>query len=131
MECHQPDGLAIKGLGRLTAHICCLRIIDHRRAHVSVAQEFLNCANIIPVFKQVSREGMAQRMTTGGLEHTGFQPSFLKRSLQNRLMEMMPAFFSSQSIGVMTGCRKYPLPAPLFACVGIFSVQSIGQRNPA
>jgi hypothetical protein len=28
VESRQPDGLAIKGLGRLTAHSYCLRIID-------------------------------------------------------------------------------------------------------
>ena len=80
-------------------------------------QKFLDRSDIIPILQQMGRERMSQRMTTGGLEHTGFQPSFFKRSLQNRLMEMMPAFFSSHSIGAMTGCREQPLPSPLFAGV--------------
>ena len=42
VECHQADGLAIKGLGRLTAHSYCLRIINHCRAHVVVTQQFLH-----------------------------------------------------------------------------------------
>ena len=46
-------------------------------------------------------------------------------------MEVMPALFSSDSIGVMAGCGKNPLPSPLFAGVWIFSVERIGQRNPA
>ena len=32
--------------------------IDHCRAHVFMAQEFLNCANVVTVFKQVSGERM-------------------------------------------------------------------------
>jgi hypothetical protein len=34
--------------------------VDHRRAHVFVAQEFLNCANVVTIFKQVSGERMAK-----------------------------------------------------------------------
>ena len=34
--------------------------VDHCRAHVFVAQEFLNCANVVTVFKQVSGERMAK-----------------------------------------------------------------------
>jgi hypothetical protein len=42
-------------------------------------------------------------MTTGGLENTRFQPRFLKRSLQNRFVQVMPALFSCRSISVMAG----------------------------
>ena len=62
---------------------------------------------------------MAQAVRAGGLEHAGFQPSFFKRALQNRFMEVMPALFSSNSIGEMTGCRKNPLAAPRY--VSVFS----------
>ena len=34
--------------------------VDHCRAHVFVAQEFLNCANVVTVFKQVRGERMAK-----------------------------------------------------------------------
>src|SRR5215813_14621865 len=34
--------------------------VDHCRAHVFVAQEFLNRANVVTVFKQVSGERMAK-----------------------------------------------------------------------
>jgi hypothetical protein len=52
-------------VSRLTAHSYCLRIIDHCRAHVFVAQEFLNCANIVTVFKQVSSERMTKTVAHG------------------------------------------------------------------
>ena len=63
---------------------------------------------------------MAQAVRAGGLEHAGFQPSFFKRALQNRFMEVMPALFSSNRIGEMTGCRKNPLPATV--CLSLFAL---------
>ena len=53
MQSHQPDGLAIKGLGHLTAHNDCLRIIYHRGAHVGVPEQFLNRTDVVAIFKQV------------------------------------------------------------------------------
>jgi hypothetical protein len=31
----------------------------------------------------------------------------------------------------MAGCRKHPLPPPLFACVGILALKGIGQGDSA
>src|SRR3989304_8597769 len=42
---------------------------------------------------------------------------------------MMSALFSGYWISVVTGCGKYPLPAPSFACVGIFAFKGVGERN--
>jgi hypothetical protein len=44
-----------RAINAATATIQNVRV-DHCRAHVFVAQEFLNCANIVTVFKQVSSE---------------------------------------------------------------------------
>ena len=48
--------LAISKLDLLTAHIRCLRIIDHGRGHIAVAQEFLNGSDIVAAFKKLRRE---------------------------------------------------------------------------
>ena len=37
--------------------------VDHRRAHVLVAQQLLDGPTIIPVLQQVGRKGVAKRMT--------------------------------------------------------------------
>jgi len=74
---------------------------------------------------------MTRRLASGWLEHARIQPSFFKRSLQNRFMEMMPALFSRRFVGVMACRGKNPLPAPFFAGVWIFSVETIGQGNLA
>ena len=36
--------------------------VDHRRAHVLVAQQLLDRPNIIPILQQVGRKGVAKRM---------------------------------------------------------------------
>lgn len=41
--------------------------VNHRRTDVFVTEEFLDCANVIAIFKQVSRERVAKSMTTGVL----------------------------------------------------------------
>ena len=48
-----------RAINAATATIQNVRV-DHCRAHVFVAQEFLNCANIVTVFKQVSSERMTK-----------------------------------------------------------------------
>ena len=42
--------------------------VDHRRAHVIVAEQLLDGADIVAGLEEVGREAMAQRVATGGLE---------------------------------------------------------------
>jgi hypothetical protein len=42
---------------------------------------------------------------------------------------MMPAFLSGDSINIMAGRRKNPLPSPFFGGVGILSLQGVRQRH--
>lgn len=43
--------------------------IDHGCAHILMAQELLDCADVLPPFQQVRRKGVAKRMATGSLVH--------------------------------------------------------------
>lgn len=64
--------------------------IDHGRTDVLMPKELLNRSNIVPVFQQVRREGVAERMATGRLDDPGFPNSFFDRPLQDGFVEMMP-----------------------------------------
>ena len=44
---------------------------------------------------------------------------------------MVPTFFPSYRIGVVTGRRKHPLPGPVAARVGVFTVKRIRQGGVA
>ena len=74
---------------------------------------------------------MTQRVRAGWLENAGFEPRLFESSLQYRLVKMMPAFFSADSVDIVTGCRKYPLPAPLFTGVRILAIESVRAKFPS
>ena len=44
---------------------------------------------------------------------------------------MVPASFARYPVCKMAGCRKYPLPSPLLACVWVFALKRIGQSDSA
>ncbi len=41
--------------------------IDHRGAHVVVAQQLLNRADVVPIFEEIGGEGVAQAVRGGSL----------------------------------------------------------------
>jgi hypothetical protein len=43
---------------------------------------------------------------------------------------MMSTFFCGCTIYVVTGCREYLLPSPLFVCVHILTFQALGKAAP-
>ena len=52
--------------------------VDHRRAHVLVAQQLLYRPNLILILQQVSGKGVAKRMAACRLGDPCFQPGFLE-----------------------------------------------------
>src|SRR6266481_2192336 len=79
----------------------------------------------------MGREGVAKSVWTCRLGDSGFLHRLFYRLLQHGLVQMVPASFSRNLICKMTGCRKYPLPTPLFLRVGIFARKRIRQSNSA
>jgi hypothetical protein len=75
--------------------------VNHSRADITVAEEFLNRADVIPVLKQVGCKGMAKRMTTGWLCYTCPNNCIPDGSLQDSLVKVMPALLAGNPIGVV------------------------------
>jgi len=40
--------------------------IDHRRAHVAIAEQFLDCPDVVPRFEQVGGEGVPHEWHVAG-----------------------------------------------------------------
>ena len=51
--------LPITRLGHISAHIYSLRIINHRRPNIPMAEQFLDRPNVVPIFKQMCGEAVA------------------------------------------------------------------------
>ena len=68
--------------------------IDHGRADVLMAQEFLHGANIITAFQEVGRKAMTQGMATPWLVDTRSLDGHFYRFLQHRVRHMMPLLTS-------------------------------------
>lgn len=57
--------------------------VDHRRAHIPVAQQFLDRSDVIAVFQKMSGKAMPERVAAGWLHNARFEPRFLKGPLQH------------------------------------------------
>jgi len=72
---------------------------------------------------------VAKSVGTRRLRDSRSPDSVFDSLLQYRFVNMVPPLLASDSVGVMAGCGKHPLPPPLFPCVWIFAFQRVGQGN--
>src|SRR6266545_7106930 len=105
--------------------------VNHRSADIAVAEEFLIRADVIPVFKQMGCKRMSKRVRACRLGYPSLANGLFHRFLQNGFVQVMSAFFSGCPIYVMARCRKYPLPPPFLARVGIFAIEGVRQSDLA
>jgi len=68
---------------------------DHRCFHITVAQQLLHGSDIVAILEQVRGKRMPEGMTTGRLRDSSLKSSGLDSPLQDRLMQMVSALFSS------------------------------------
>jgi hypothetical protein len=67
--------------------------VHHGRADTIVSHQFLNRADVVSGFQQVSGEGMPEGMAADMLDHSGFSNGLLDRPLKDRLVKMVAPFF--------------------------------------
>jgi len=87
-RCRRPSsGCAMSGVnradsGRLVQHVG----VDHPRAHVTVAQQFLHGADVIAGFQQMGGEQMLEGVTYHALRNAGVTRSGCHCLLQSALV---------------------------------------------
>ena len=101
--------------------------IDHCGADIRVTQEFLNSANVISLFEQMSRKRMAKRMAAGIFGDSRSADCRFDGSLDARFIEMVSAHFPAEGVDGSFGSGEDVLPVPLFCCRGIFVSERVGQ----
>lgn len=91
-----------------------------------MAKQLLNRSDIISVLQQVGRKGVTKRVRACRLGDPCFQSGFLEVPLQDGFVQVVPALFAGDSVGVVAGGRKDSLPCPLLPGVGILPLKGVG-----
>ena len=105
--------------------------INHRRLDVLVPEELLNGANIVPIFKEVGGEAVAECVRGDRLVDVGEASRLFHSPLQVGFIQVVTLFESADRIdGHLTG-RKNILPGELAVGRRIFSFEGIGKVDRA
>ena len=101
--------------------------VNHRRGNVAVPKQLLNRTNILPIFQQVSRETVPERMATGRFGHACLVDRSLDRVLKILFRNVMPARFARPRIhGKFAAGKTYCHGHDLFA-FGYFRSRANGR----
>lgn len=101
--------------------------VDHRRADVLVAEQFLHRTDVVTGFEEVRGEGMAKGMAGDGFGDAGTQRGLAHSFLQRTFVVMMAASLAAPWIGGEFCGRKEILLGPFPGCMRVFFRQSVGQ----
>jgi len=105
--------------------------VDHGRAHVAVAKEFLDRADVVTILEQVNRERMPQRVVGRGPRKSGADRGFTDGSLEHGFVRVVPAPPPALPIDVEAHRRKDPLPAPLEGGARVLAIERQRQLDAA
>ncbi len=87
--------------------------VDHGCLHILVAEQFLDCADVVTVLKQMCGKGVPKSMTGGPFGQPGVPDRLLDCPLNDRLIHVMAPLPAGLWIPPAPQLREYPLPAPL------------------
>ena len=118
---------AADGRGAALEGVC----VDHRRADISVSEKLLDGPNVVAVFEEVGREGMAKRVARGPLRDASRGHGPFHRALEHGFVEVVTtkSVRSGMSIGAAGG--KDPMPRPLSSGLRTLSLDRVGELDPA
>jgi hypothetical protein len=99
--------------------------IYHGRAHVCVAEQLLDRADVVAIFQQVGREAMPEGVAARGLCDPGALDRALDRPLEAVLRDMVAADLARARVGAALLGRKDILPAPVGRRIGVLARQRV------
>jgi hypothetical protein len=86
--------------------------VDHGRARICMAKQFLNGANIVTIMKQMGSKTVAQRMDGNRFRDARLFNSFFQSALHSTLIQVMAPHDSRAGIRRHVGSWKHPMPGP-------------------
>jgi hypothetical protein len=87
--------------------------VDHRRAHVAVAKQFLNGPNIVAIREEMSCKCVPEGMARHPLRHPGPSRRGCHGALKYGLVQMVPPDLTTRSVAILPRRREHPLPRPV------------------
>jgi len=105
--------------------------VDLGRRDVAVAEQLLDCTNVLAALEQVGGEAVAQRVAGGSLLEARPTDGVGDRALNDGLMEMVP--IRNPACTVCSGGGEEPAPVPGALRCRVLAGQGIGTatRTPA
>ena len=94
--------------------------VNHRRAQIRMAEEFLNGPDIRASLKKVRRKRMTQRVASRTLENPRFTHRRRERSLKGGLMIVMAPTYPAFRFDIDPLCRKNVLPSQFSIRIRVF-----------
>ncbi len=105
--------------------------VDHRRLDVFVAEEFLDCSDVVASHQQVSGEGVAEGMAAHVLVDVGVSDCLFDRTVDDRVVQMVATDDASSRILAAGAGREDVLPAPVGGGIGVLSAKGFGEVDLA
>lgn len=122
----QGGGLRFSSI-QWTAHASATTIqhvsVNHGRPHIFVSEQFLDCANVISVFQQMSGETVTEGVVTRRFVDADCSHRIFHRLLQHPFADVMSLDCSGNRIPAALRSWEHLLPTPLFVCVRVLAIQ--------
>ncbi len=98
----------------------------HLEALLSAAEQLLDRSDVVACLEQVRRERVPERVTSYVFHHPGPVYRFLHGSLQDRLVDVMPALLAGPRVLPPLLLREDPLPLPFGRSIWVLAIQRVG-----
>jgi hypothetical protein len=103
--------------------------LQHGRANVLVTEQFLDDPDVVTGFKEVRGERMPECVAPGMLDHTGPADGLLDGLLQNRLVNMMPAFLFQSGRSTIDVLGERPTASASLSALRYLRSRASGKRT--
>ena len=103
--------------------------IDHRSAHITVTEKFLDRPYIVALLKQTCSERMPERMAARPLGDICGTDRFLDGPLEHRFMQGVTPVFTRLTVPEKSRCGKNPLPSPFPGGSWVFPLDGVGELD--
>jgi hypothetical protein len=103
--------------------------IGHRSTDIAMAQQFLDGADIVSLFEEVSGEGVSERVAACVLVAAGAVDGDFDCALKNRRVDVVSEDFAGVDVDAVSGCGEDELPAPFRRGIRVLGGECKGEGD--